>query len=524
MKKLRLLLPLVAIATVLFSVMPAAAATPSAAGSSAVSGTSSAATSAVSSASAPDDSWQKVQQSGKLVIGLDASFPPMGFKDANGNIVGLDIDLANEVCRRLGLQLVCQPIDWDAKDQELDTGHIDCIWNGFTITADREQNYLFTDPYLSNEQVFVVQKDSPLQSIDDLDGKRIAIQRGSSAEDAMNNDAALKQEVTINLFSDNVTALEDVRVGQSDALLEDSVVAEYDIKNTDKDFRVLPGSLANEEYGVGFRLTDHTLRDKVNDTLAQMKADGTLQQIESKWLAGAEVTQKPGFWQNLSNMLPQLGNGFGVTLAIFFLTLIFSIPLAALVTWERISRVGKHSARKCVQFFGWLIRAIFRVYISIMRGTPLMLQILLVYFAPPLLFGNQFSYNRFIAVIIAFVLNYAAYFAEIYRGGIEAMPAGQYEAASVLGFGRVTTFFRIILPQVFKRILPATANEVITLVKDTSLASIISVVELLLISKQMEAAQSSLLPLLAAGVFYYIFNALVAFVFERTEKHLNYYR
>lgn len=214
----------------------------------------------------------------------------------------------------------------------------------------------------------------------------------------------------------------------------------------------------------------------------------------------------------VSTMLSLLSEGFVTSLLIFVLTLLFSMPLGLAVMFGRRSRLTP-------------LRGFIKAYISIMRGTPLMLQLIVVYFAPYYVFGMKISKSyRMIAVILAFVLNYAAYFAEIYRSGIESMPIGQYEAAKVLGYSRVQTFFRIILPQVIKRVLPAVTNEMITLVKDTSLAFVLTVTEMFTIAKQIAAAQASVMPLMAAGVFYYIFNLVVAVVMEHVEKKLNYYR
>ncbi len=215
---------------------------------------------------------------------------------------------------------------------------------------------------------------------------------------------------------------------------------------------------------------------------------------------------------NLMSMFGQLAEGFLVTVEIFVLTLLFSMPLGMIVAFGRMSKIG-------------IIRTIAKIYISIMRGTPLMLQILVVYFGPFYAFRISMGKGyRFPAVIIAFAINYAAYFAEIYRSGIESMPIGQYEAAEILGYSKVQTFFKIILPQVFKRVIPPITNETITLVKDTSLAFTISIAEMFTIAKQIGAAQTSMLPLLSAGVFYYVFNLLVALVMEKIEKRLSYYR
>lgn len=211
-------------------------------------------------------------------------------------------------------------------------------------------------------------------------------------------------------------------------------------------------------------------------------------------------------------ILLQLGKGMIVSVEIFILTLLFSLPLGLLVSFGRMSK-------------NILIRTITKIYISIMRGTPLMLQLLVVYFAPYYIFGIKIAPSyRFIAVILSFVINYAAYFAEIYRSGIESMPIGQYEAAKVLGYSKMQTFFLIILPQVMKRILPAVTNEIITLVKDTSLAFAIAQAEMFTMAKQIAASQTSVMPLMLAGVFYYVFNLIVATIMEKLEKAFAYYR
>ena len=211
-------------------------------------------------------------------------------------------------------------------------------------------------------------------------------------------------------------------------------------------------------------------------------------------------------------MISQLGSGMMTTIQIFLLTLIFSLPLGLLVAFGRMSKNA-------------VIRTITKIYISIMRGTPLMLQLLVVYFGPYYIFGvNISSSYRAYAVVIAFAINYAAYFAEIYRGGIESMPVGQYEAAKILGYNKVQTFFRIILPQVIKRILPSITNEVITLVKDTSLAFVVAVAEMFTIAKQIASAQTTMMPFVIAAIFYYVFNLIVAVVMQKVEKSMNYYR
>ena len=215
---------------------------------------------------------------------------------------------------------------------------------------------------------------------------------------------------------------------------------------------------------------------------------------------------------DFQTMILQLSEGMIVTVEIFVLTLLFSLPLGLLVCFGRMSKNA-------------ILRNLMRVYISVLRGTPLMLQLMVVFYGPYFAFGISLTNSyRFIAVVIGFVLNYAAYFAEIYRAGIESMPSGQYEAAKVLGYSRSQTFFKIILPQVVKRILPPITNEVITLVKDTSLAFVLAVSEMFTVAKAIVAAQKAMTAFVAAGVFYYVFNLLVAMGMEKVERKLNYYR
>lgn len=215
---------------------------------------------------------------------------------------------------------------------------------------------------------------------------------------------------------------------------------------------------------------------------------------------------------NLQTTLIQLGQGLFVSFEIFALTLIFALPLGMVVAF------GRMSSNK-------IVSALTKIYISIMRGTPLMLQLIVVYFGPWYVFRMRISDDyRFIAVIIAFSLNYAAYFAEIYRGGIESIPKGQYEAAQVLGYSKWQTFWHIILPQVIKRVLPAVTNEIITLVKDTSLAFAIALTEMFTVAKQISAASSTIIPLMIAGLYYYLFNLVVSWAMEQIEKHYRYYK
>ena len=213
----------------------------------------------------------------------------------------------------------------------------------------------------------------------------------------------------------------------------------------------------------------------------------------------------------ISQMLMKLAEGMATSCWIFGITLLFSLPLGMVIAFGRMSKKR-------------IVQGITKIYISIMRGTPLMLQLLLWYFGPFYLWGMNIGGYKFTAIILGCSLNYAAYFAEIYRSGIESIPVGQYEAAQLLGYNKSQTFFKIVLPQVVKIVLPSVTNEVITLVKDTSLVYSVSYIEMFALAKQIAAAQTTVLPFVIAGVFYYVFNFVVAWVMEWLEKKMNYYR
>lgn len=468
----------------------------------------------------------------KFILGFDAEFPPYGYKDDNGEYVGFDLSLAEEVCKRNGWELVKQPIDWESKDMELNTGSIDCIWNGFTMNG-RESDYTWSTPYVDNSQVVIVKADSKIEKLDDLKGKVMVVQMDSSALAAFTGEEAEERNVELaesfaelQRVSDYNNAFMNLEAGTVDAICLDIGVAKYQLESRDGAFRMLEEYVSTEQYGIGFKKGNTALRDKVQDTLVEMSKDGTFQEIAEEWgltdcicldenstvkddEKGAE--EKESFAGRFVKVMKALSRGMLASLSIFVLTLLFSLPLGLAIAFIRMSKISP-------------VRWLAKVYISIMRGTPLMLQLLVVFFGPYYLFGISVSNSyRFYAVIIGFSLNYAAYFAEIYRAGIEAVPAGQREAAAVLGYSRPQIFRKIIFPQMVKRVLPPVTNEIITLVKDTSLAFVLAYAEMFTLAKQVAAADTSIMPLFVAGVFYYVFNFLVAFIMELLEKKLRYY-
>ena len=227
----------------------------------------------------------------KFTVGFDQDFPPMGFVGEDGEFTGFDLELAAEAAKRMGKTVVYQPIAWDSKDAELDSGTIDCIWNGFTISG-REDSYTWSDAYMENSQVFVVKKDSGINTAADLAGKIVEVQADSSAEAALKegDNAALAATFgTMQTTPDYDTALMDLDMGTVDAVAMDSTVAEYKITSGGMDLKVLDEPFASETYGVGFKKGNEALRNEVNDTLKAMAKDGTLKKISEKWF-GTDVT------------------------------------------------------------------------------------------------------------------------------------------------------------------------------------------------------------------------------------------
>lgn len=235
-----------------------------------------------------DTSLQEVIDSGKFILGLDATFKPMGYTDDNDEIVGFDIDVAQEVCKRMGVELVKQPINWDTKEEDLNAGRIDCIWNGMSVNPSRAEAMNLSDPYMKNAMVFAVPADSEAKTMADLKGKVIGVQNGSTAQEILEA-SEIADTITVQAMATNIEALQQMELGIVDAVFLDSVVANYEITSMGKDYVVLPDGLEEEEYAIGFRKEDQALRDEVQKILSEMKADGTLGEISTKWF-GSDIT------------------------------------------------------------------------------------------------------------------------------------------------------------------------------------------------------------------------------------------
>ena len=243
------------------------------------------------SGTAQDNSLQNVLDKGTLVLGLDDSFPPMGFRDENNNIVGFDIDVATEVANRMGVELKLQPIEWSTKEMELNTGSVDCLWNGLSIDDERKQAMDLSEPYMTNRMVLVVLNDSEYTDQASLAGKTIGVQNGSTAEKILEESDFSKTIGNTIGFKDNVTAFMELETKGIDAIFMDEVVANYAITSQNKDFKVLEDGLTEEEYAVGFKKGKTALKNEVQKYIDEMKADGTMTQISEKWF-GKDVVSR----------------------------------------------------------------------------------------------------------------------------------------------------------------------------------------------------------------------------------------
>ncbi|RPA59105.1 ABC transporter permease subunit [Aerococcus agrisoli] len=441
------------------------------------------------------------------VIGLDDTFAPMGFRDADGNIVGFDIDLAEAVADLYGWELEYQPIDWAMKETELNSGNIDMIWNGYGITPEREEMVLFSEPYIESGQVVISKKGSGIEQISDLVDKTIATQSGSTALTFMQewpDDTYSKLASEPVLYPSYNEVFADLDADRVDAVYAGEIYSRYTLtqKGTLEDYQMFTDETSIEPMGVGFRKEDTALKTQVDEGIQTLRDNGTYDEIYTKWFGeDAAATEKTNI---VLAVLPSLLNGLKLTLLLFVVVSVISIPIGFLIGVLRV--------------FGpkWL-QAIIEAYVFIMRGSPLMLQLMVIFFGLPYI---GISLDRFTAAVLAYVINYAAYYAEIFRGGISAVPDGQYESISVLGIGKVRGFRRIILPQVIKIVMPSMGNEIISLVKDTSLVYVIGLGEMLRAGNIAANTYASLVPYLVAGAIYLLVTAILTFALRRVEKQL----
>lgn len=450
-----------------------------------------------------------VQANETYTIGLDDTFAPMGFRNEQGELVGFDIDLSQAVGELLGVNFEYQPIDWSVKEQELNSGNIDMIWNGYGVTPEREELVLMSDVYIEDTQIVVTRaEDEPIESVKDLIGKTVTTQSSSTALQIMEDN--WPQEVfegiaDLVLYPSYNNSFLDLDAGRVDAVVVGGVYGNYVVNlRGEENYNVFVDTSAVEPMAVGLRKSDTELVEQLNGALAELRNNGTYDEIYTKWFgsAGAAAESDSIFM----NMLPGLLEGLKLTLGLFSIVLIASVPLGLLIAIPRA--------------FGpkWL-QGLIEVYVFIMRSTPLLLQLMVVFFGLPYL---GIGFTRFSAALFAFILNYTAYFVEIFRGGFTSISPGQYESLKVLGIGKVRGFTRIIIPQVLNNVLPALGNEVVSLVKDTSLVYVIGLGEILRVASISANTYASLIPYIIVGVIYMLIVGIVSVLLRQTEKKLTY--
>lgn len=443
------------------------------------------------------------------MIGLDDTFAPMGFRNEQGELVGFDIDLSAEVAERLDYRFVYQPIDWSVKEQELNSGNIDMIWNGYGVTPEREELVQMSDTYIEDTQIIVTRaEDDPIESLDDLIGMTVTTQSSSTALQIM--EAEWPEDVLdgladLVLYPNYNNSFLDLDAGRVDAVVVGGVYGNYVVNlRGEENYNVFLDASAVEPMAVGFRKSDTEFAEELNATLADIRNDGTYEEIYTKWFgsSGASVEES----SILANMIPGLKDGLKLTLGLFAIVFLASIPLGLLFAVPRA--------------FGpkWM-QALIEVYVFIMRSTPLLLQLMVVFFGLPYL---GIGFERFPAAIFAFIINYTAYFIEIFRGGFTSISPGQYESLKVLGIGKVRGFFRVIVPQVLNNVLPALGNEVVALVKDTSLVYVIGLGEILRVASISANTYASLTPYLIVGVIYMVVVGVVTILLRQAEKKISY--
>lgn len=447
-----------------------------------------------------------IQPGETVTVGLDSTFAPYGFLD-DGEYTGFDIELAEEVFDNMGVDYEFQSIDWSMKEAELNNGNIDMIWNGYSKTPEREELVLFSDNYVEGRVGVLVKNDSEIQTIADLEGKKVATQEGSSQLEAIRQQPDLEESLDggrVITFSSFNEVLQELATGRVDAIVVAELVTRYYFSQNGQagDYRMLDEDFGITETAVGFRQNETAFVEDFNVALNEVLNSEAYEEIENRWFAelgGDESGEE-------ANMLAPLLDAAKTTLLVFFVVLIVSIPLGLIIALLEQRAPA------------W-IKAIIQVYVYVFRGSPLLLQLMVVYFGLPFL---GITLDRVPAALATMIINYAAYLVEIFRGGLNAIPQGQYESLKVLSINKLTGYRRVILPQLWKVVMPSVGNEVISLVKDTSLIYILGLDELLKVGRSLSNQYASMMPYLYVGVIYLALTGIVTIVLNQIEKRIDY--
>lgn len=456
----------------------------------------------------------------EIIVGVDVNVPPMGFMSESGEIIGVDIDLAKELFKNMNKPVKFQPIDWDAKELELETGNIDVIWNGLSRTPERENSMSLTRPYMKNRQVVIVKNGSSINKVDELQNKNVCVQKGSTGLDALKKHEISKRLGGVTELENMTSCMNEVKSGISDATIVDEVVARYYLskENLKDEFKVLDEEISSEYYVVAVKKGNDSLKKQIEEGLNFLNKSGRASEVSQKWFSKNIFFWEQPKAENISADAQNLGQllfllrGLAVTLRLFFIVILVSIPCGFMLC------VIKNLKNKFLNF-------LINTYINLMRGTPLLLQLFFLFYGLPYIpiIGSYFTLrDRFLAASVAFILNYTAYFAEIFRGGFLSIDRGQIEAARVLGISRVQTFYRVLIPQLLKVTLPTICNEAITLVKDTSLVYALRIQDILSNAKSMVNATANVSAYVLSAAIYLLICYLLIKIFRRFEKRLSF--
>lgn len=447
-----------------------------------------------------------IQPGEPVTIGLDSTFAPYGFLDG-GEFKGFDVELAEAVFNEMGVEYEFQSIDWSMKEAELNNGNIDMIWNGYSKTPEREALVAFSDNYIEGRVGILVQKDSDIETIEDLAGKKVATQEGSSQLEAIMKQPDLVESLDggrVITFSSFNEVLQELSTGRVDAIVVAELVTRYYFSQNGQaeNYRMLDDDFGVTETAVGFRKSDTAFIEDFNEALNKVMDSEVYEEIEGNWFASLDSDEK----SSQATILKPLLKAAQTTLLVFFVVLIISVPLGLILALLEQRAPA------------W-IKAFIQVYVYVFRGSPLLLQLMVVYFGLPFL---GITLDRVPAALGTMIINYAAYLLEIFRGGLNAIPQGQYESLKVLSINKLTGYRRVILPQLWNVVMPSVGNEVISLVKDTSLIYILGLDELLKVGRSLSNQQASMLPYLYVGLIYLALTGVVTITLNQIEKKLNY--
>ncbi len=440
-----------------------------------------------------------------LIMATEAGFKPFDYYE-NGELIGFDIDLAKEIAKDTGRELKVEELSFDGLIPALQAGRIDMVVAGMTVTEDRARNVNFSTSYYEASQMIIVHKDNTdIQSINDLAGKRVGVQLGTTGDEKVNE---IPKASKIQLPS--VPPLfQELNSKRLDAVVLDNAPASNYIRNN-PDLKILDQRLSTEHYAVALNKSNSELLAEVNKTIDRIKTDGTYEALMSKYFGEEEpATQGKMSLEEIflsGDRYMLLIKGLGITLALTGMAILLGLALGLIATVMRISKIKP-------------LVLISKLYTTVIRGTPLLVQLLILYYV---VFGSWQIVPKLIIAAIAFGINSGAYIAETLRAGFESLPKGQWESSSSLGFSYLQTIYYITLPQVLKNSLPALVNELIALVKETSVVGWIGLNDLMRgadnIRFQTATAFESLM---AAALIYLLITTILTRISARIEKRLD---